>query len=63
MTGASDNDMIRRFAGDICRLPAKGYGTLEFGMSGERLELFLKAARAAMTEHLARAAAAAVADR
>jgi predicted acylesterase/phospholipase RssA len=24
MTGASDNDVIRRFASEICRLPAKG---------------------------------------
>ena len=53
MTGASDNEVIRRFERQICRLPAKGYGTLEFGMEGERLELFLAAARAAMEAHLA----------
>ena len=58
MTGAWDNDLIRRFSSDICRLPAKGYGTLEFGMTGDRLELFLQAARAAMTDHLKIAAAA-----
>ncbi len=52
MTGASDNEMMRRYESEICRLPAKGYGTLEFGMTGPRLELFLQAARAAMTEHL-----------
>ena len=50
--GAYDTDMIRRFAQDICHLPAKGYGTLEFGMTGPRLELFLDGARAAMKEHL-----------
>ena len=59
MTGASDNDVIRRFDSEICRLPAKGYGTLEFGMEGERLNLFLQAAREAMTAHLAKAAPAA----
>ena len=59
MTRASDNEMIRRFANEICRLPAKGYGTLEFGMTGERLELFLQAARSAMAEHLQQATAAA----
>jgi hypothetical protein len=45
--------MIRRYAADICRLPAKGYGTLEFDMEGERLEVFLAAARQAITTHLA----------
>ena len=58
MTGAADNDVIRRFASEICRLPAKGYGTLEFGLTGGRLESFLAAARAAMERHLAQAGAA-----
>jgi predicted acylesterase/phospholipase RssA len=53
MMGAYDNDGIRRFPTEICRLPAKGYGTLEFGMEGERLELSLASARAAMEAHLA----------
>jgi NTE family protein len=52
MTGAADNDLIRQFESEICRLPAKGYGTLEFDLSGQRLELFLNAARTAMTAHL-----------
>jgi predicted acylesterase/phospholipase RssA len=52
MTGAADNDEVRRHAAEICRLPAKGYGTLEFGMQGERLDAYLAAARAAMTQHL-----------
>jgi predicted acylesterase/phospholipase RssA len=60
MTGAADNDGIRRYAGAICRVPAKGYGTLEFGMEGPRLDSFIAAARAAMEEHLGRAAAAVV---
>lgn len=58
MTGAADNEMIRRFDSEICRLPAKGYGTLEFGMAGDRLEKFLEGARAAMRSHLGKAAAA-----
>jgi predicted acylesterase/phospholipase RssA len=52
MLSASDNEMIRRFSSEICRLPAKGYGTLEFGMEGERLQSLLTAARTAMNEHL-----------
>ncbi len=58
MTGAADNEMIHRFEGSICRLPAQGYGTLEFGMAGERLDKFVDAARAAMLAHLGKAAAA-----
>ncbi len=58
MTGAADNEMIHRYANDICRLPAKGYGTLEFGMAGDRLDKFVGAARAAMEVHLGKAAAA-----
>ena len=52
MMGAWDSDMIRRFADQICRLPAKGYGTLEFDMQGQRLDLLLQAARDAMAAHL-----------
>ena len=52
MMGAYDTEMIRRFDQEICRLPAKGYGTLEFGLSGQRLDLFLEAARGAMRRHL-----------
>jgi NTE family protein len=62
MTGAADNDIIRRFESEICRLPAKGYGTLEFGMAGQRLDAFLAAARSAMEQHLGKAAKAAPAS-
>jgi predicted acylesterase/phospholipase RssA len=62
MTAASDNDVIRRFDAEICRLPAKGYGTLEFGMTGDRLDTFLAAARSAMELHLGKAAKAAPAS-
>jgi NTE family protein len=44
--------MIRRFESEICRLPAKGYGTLEFDMQDNRLEDFIQAGRDAMTKHL-----------
>jgi predicted acylesterase/phospholipase RssA len=52
MTGASDNEMIRFYAASICHLPAKGYGTLEFDLDGDRLMNFLKAGQSAMIEHL-----------
>jgi len=52
MLGAADNEMIRRFEDEICRLPAKGYGTLEFEMADQRLDLFIGAARAAMLAHM-----------
>jgi NTE family protein len=56
MMGASDNDMVRQYASDICRLPAQGYGTLEFDMEGDRLNMFIDASRTAMQRHLALAA-------
>jgi predicted acylesterase/phospholipase RssA len=52
LMGASDNEMIRRYSDCICHLPAKGYGTLEFDLAGERLEHFMDAGRTAMTAHL-----------
>jgi NTE family protein len=52
MMRASDNHMIRAFQSEICRLPAKGYGTLEFGMTGDRLKHFLDAGRRVMEKHL-----------
>ncbi len=54
VTGAWDNLIIRRFSSQICRLPAAGYGTLEFDLEGDRLERFLEAARDAMRFHLLR---------
>ena len=59
MNEAPDNDAIREYQSEICRLPVKGYGTLEFGLSGERLDVFLQAARSAMAAHLAAGSAAA----
>lgn len=52
MTGAQDNNEIRRHAKDICRLPAKGYGTTEFDMAEDRLAALIDAGRNAMRRHL-----------
>ena len=52
MTGSSDRQMIRLYSKKICRLPSKGYGTLEFDLEGQRLENFLQSGRDAMTAHL-----------
>src|SRR6185295_17619264 len=52
MTGAQDNDEIRRHEKDICRLPAKGYGTTEFDMTDDRLAALINAGRNAMKSHL-----------
>jgi predicted acylesterase/phospholipase RssA len=52
MTGARDNETIRDRAQEVCRLPAKGYGTTEFDMSPERTKALLDAARAAMRSYL-----------
>jgi NTE family protein len=52
MMGARDNQDIRDHAAEICRLPAKNYGTTEFDMSPERLEALIEGGRQAMREHL-----------
>ncbi|HXM36880.1 MAG TPA: patatin-like phospholipase family protein [Pyrinomonadaceae bacterium] len=52
MMGAQDNDEIRAHESEICRLPAKGYGTTEFDMSQERLDALVEAGRNAMRVHL-----------
>lgn len=53
MTGARDNETIRERAHEVCRLPAKGYGTTEFDMAQERTTALLDASRAAMRAYLA----------
>lgn len=52
MMSARNNSVIDHYQSEICRLPAKGYGTLEFGMEGQRLDDFIKAGYDAMTAHL-----------
>jgi NTE family protein len=53
MTGARDNALIREYEGQICRLPAKGYGTTEFDMAEDKLQALVNAGRDAMRVHLA----------
>lgn len=52
MMSARNNSVIDEYQTEICRLPAKGYGTLEFGMEGNRLDDFIKAGYDTMTAHL-----------
>ncbi len=53
MTGAHDSALIQDFAQQICRLPAKGYGTTEFDMPPTKVAALVDAGRAAMRAHLA----------
>jgi predicted acylesterase/phospholipase RssA len=53
MMGASDLQRIKANADLVCRLPARGYGTLEFDMSEPRKQALIAAGHAAMREHLA----------
>jgi NTE family protein len=52
MTGAQDNSEIKLHEQEVCRLPAMGYGTTEFGMSQERLDALINAGRQAMRDYL-----------
>jgi len=45
---AHDKRAIEKYSNQICRLPAKGYGTTEFDMSNKRLKALLEAGREAM---------------
>ena len=53
MLGAHDREAIQAFNHKICRIPAKGYGTLEFELAGKRREHFLEGGRQAMRDHFA----------
>ncbi len=53
-TAAWDAPAMGRFERLICRLPAQGYGTLEFQLDASRREKLLAAARTAMMAHLDR---------
>jgi predicted acylesterase/phospholipase RssA len=44
MTGTRDKEASIRFKQSICPIPAKGYGTLEFDMSPDRLDKLIRAA-------------------
>lgn len=54
MMAARDNSLIDYYAAEICRLPAKGYGTLEFDMEGARRDDLIEAGRQAMNAHLSK---------
>jgi NTE family protein len=56
MTGARDKNVIDTFEKLVVRLPAKGYGTVEFDMTDERRELLVEAGRGVMRAYLERAA-------
>ena len=45
MTGARDNVLIRDFGKEICRLPARGFGTTEFDMPQTKIDALVEAGR------------------
>jgi predicted acylesterase/phospholipase RssA len=53
MMQANDKSYIADHARFVCRLPAEGYGTTEFGMSEARLRALVQAGYDAMIAHLA----------
>jgi hypothetical protein len=52
MMRARDKMVIDLYADYVLRLPAKGYGTIEFSMSASRRAALVAAGRAAMRSHL-----------
>ncbi|MCA1817843.1 MAG: patatin-like phospholipase family protein [Acidobacteria bacterium] len=52
MMQANDKGYINDHERFVCRLPAKGYGTTEFGMSDARLQALVRAGYDAMIAHL-----------
>jgi predicted acylesterase/phospholipase RssA len=52
MTEANDNSVIRAYPDHVCYLPAKGYGTTEFDMSEQRVELLIEAGRKTTSKYL-----------
>lgn len=55
MTTAHDKEVMEAFDRVVVRLPAKGYGTLEFGMSPERRQALVAAGRQAMKGYFLKA--------
>ena len=49
---AHDKSVIDAYQNMVCRLPAQGYGILEFDLTPERMAPILHAGEAAMEEHL-----------
>jgi len=60
MTGTSDAAVMRDYPDLICHLPVQGYGTTEFRMSQDRMNLLIAAGRDAMNKYLNRRAATAL---
>lgn len=54
ITQAHDLSVIEAHAQEICRLPAKSYGTTEFDMSDTRLQALIKAGKKAMKDYFDR---------
>jgi len=54
MMQARDKSVIEAFERFVIRLPAKGYGTIEFGMSDERRDALIQAGRQATIAYLER---------
>lgn len=52
VTGAHDKMVVDAFVDSVVRLPAGGYGTVEFSMSTERREALLAAGRETMRAYL-----------
>ena len=57
LMGARDKAVISAFEHLVVRLPAKGYGTVEFDMTEERRKLLVDAGRQAMKRYLDKQAA------
>jgi NTE family protein len=52
LTDAHDRAAIAAHEQEVCRLPAKGFGTTEFAMHDQRLTALIAAGRSAMAAHL-----------
>ncbi|WP_374489355.1 patatin-like phospholipase family protein [Zoogloea sp.] len=52
MTEVRDSAQIKLYASKVCHLPARGYGTTDFGLSEERFKVLVEAARRAMEAYL-----------
>lgn len=52
LLGAHDKQVMEAHKHMVCRLPAKGYGILEFDLTAERMAPILKAGEMAMETHL-----------
>jgi predicted acylesterase/phospholipase RssA len=49
---AHDTAMLGAYEEFVCRLPAQGYGTMEFDMTPERMQAIVAAGEAAMEAYL-----------